>query len=99
VTTTGRLLAYCEARRAVRFTVEPGPAGETEVRLQAYVLPDGRALTAADLAGLAFAVPEPARTRLVWKGEALPSEPVPGAPGAVWIPRTPLRFPEPPEAA
>jgi hypothetical protein len=98
VTTTGRLLAYAEARNAVRITAAPA-GGNTEVRLTAAPLPDGRTLTAADLAGLSFAVPDPARTRIVYSGEALPVQPVPGEPGAVWVPWIPLGFPEPPEAA
>lgn len=98
VTTTGRLLAYCEARRTVRVAAVEDTGEAAEVRLEAGPLPDGRTLTRDDLAGLAFAVSDPGRTRFLYAGAPLSTEPVPGEPGAVWVPRTPLRFPDPPEA-
>jgi hypothetical protein len=99
VTTTGRLLAYVEARRVLRWT-EREDAGALRLDLNAAPLPGGRDLDPADLAGLAFRVPDPSRTTLFWKGSRLLAETLAGHPGILWIPRRPLTFPEsPPDGA
>ncbi len=95
VAATGRLLRYAEARRAVRVSAEATGAG-TRIRLTAGPLPDGRTLTPADLAGLSFRVPDPARVEIRLEEEPVPSAPVPGEAGAVWVPLAPLVFPDPP---
>jgi hypothetical protein len=95
VTTTGRLLAYTEARDAVRL--EPGP-GE-RWNLLASPLPDGRTLQAGDLAGLAFRSAGAGRPEIYFEGQALALEPVPGEARAWWVPVPPLRFPEPPRVS
>ncbi len=96
VTTTGRLLAYAEARDALR--VEQGADGR--VALRADPLPDGRRLAVEDLAGLALRTMAPgAPPEFLFEGRPLAVEPVPGAPGVVRVPLVPLRFPEPPGGA
>ncbi len=98
VIAAARLLRYAEAHRAVRFTAEDRD-GATVIRLAADPLPDGRVLTADDLAGLSFGVPDPARVELLYADRPVAVEPVPGEPGAVWVPLTPLEFPDPPRGA
>jgi hypothetical protein len=94
VTTTGRLLAYAEARDAVRVQ----PAADGRVRLRSEPLPDGRHLTVPDLAGLAFHVGAGPLPEFLYEDRPLPVEPLPGEPGVAWVPRAALRFPEPPGA-
>jgi hypothetical protein len=96
VTTTGRLLAYWEARRALRVQ-EAEEQGQSVVRLEADPLPDGRHVSLEDLTGITLQVPDPKRVRVLWKGTPLAAEPAPGASNAVWIPWKPLVFPEPPK--
>jgi hypothetical protein len=98
VIAAARLLRYAEAHRAVRFTAEDRD-GATVIRLAADPLPDGRVLTAEDLAGLSFGVPDPARVELRYADRPVAVEPVPGEPGAVWVPLTPLEFPDPPRGS
>jgi hypothetical protein len=95
VTTTGRLLAYAEARRALRYRVEEEEA-VTRIRLDADPLPDGRDLDPEDLAGVAFRVSDPKRVEITWRDERLAATPCLEEPGVVWIPWTPLAFPDPP---
>ncbi len=94
VTTTGRLLAYAEARDAIR--VESVVAGR--VRLRAEPLPDGRRLTPEDLAGLAFHVGAGPLPEFLFEDRPLAVELLPGEPGVAWVPRASLRFPELPGA-
>jgi len=98
VLAASRLLRYAEARDAVRVRAA-AEGGKTIIRLAAGPLPDGRALTAPDLAGLSFAVPDPANVEVRFDESPLPVAPVPGQPGAVWVPLEPLVFPEPPREA
>lgn len=98
VTTTSRLLAYWETRRALRVTTSRA-GDDLIVDLAAGPLLDGREMTREDLAGITLFVPEPARTRVRWKGEPVAVEPAPGALPAVWIPWKPLVFPDPPAGA
>jgi hypothetical protein len=98
VIAASRLLRYAEARNAVR--VRPAAEGGTTIiRLTADPLPDGRVLGPGDLAGLSFAVPDPARVEVYLGNARVTVEPVPGEPGAVWVPLPPLVFPEPPREA
>lgn len=92
VTTTGRLLAYAEARDAIR--VEPAAAGR--LCLRAEPLPDGRRVAAEDLRGLAFRVGDGPPPEFLLEDRPIAMESLPGEPGVVWVPRAPLRFPEPP---
>jgi hypothetical protein len=96
VTTTGRLLAYWEARQALRVH-EAGESGEVVVTLDADRLPDGRELAVEDLAGITLRVPDPRRVRVLWKGTPLAVEPSPGGTDTVWVPWKSLVFPEPPK--
>jgi hypothetical protein len=96
VTTTGRLLAYVEARRSLRWTERSTPEGFA-LDLDAAPLADGRIVETQDLAGVAFRVPHPQRTRLRWRGEPLETEHP--EPGVIAVPRKPLWFPDPPPEA
>jgi len=98
VTTTGRLLAYAETRRALQVRGETN-GGHLRLHLQAGPLPDGRAVERKDLAGISLRVEDPALTEVLWDGEPLPVEPVPGERGIVRIPWCPLVFPDPPGGA
>lgn len=95
VTTTGRLLAYCETRDAVRFRVRRDAEGP-RLELSAGPLPDGRRPAAEDLQGLAFAGASGDGWRAVYEDRPVRLEPVPGVPDCVWIPWRPLVFPEAP---
>jgi hypothetical protein len=97
VTTTGRLLAYAEARRALRVRTERG-SGKARVYLEADALPDGREIDTADLAGISLRGADPSAVEVMWRGELLPVERVPGDDRTVWVPWRPLIFPEPPGA-
>jgi hypothetical protein len=95
VATTGRLLAYAEARRVLRVRTERG-SGKDRVHLEASALPDGREIETADLAGISLRVRDPRAVEVMWRGEPLRVERVPGDDRAVWVPWRPLVFPEPP---
>jgi len=95
VTTTGRLLAYSEARDAVRFGVREADGG-LRLDLAAPPLPDGRRLVAEDLRGLSFQGAAGTAVRGFFHDQPIPLEPVPGASGCVWVPWKELRFPEAP---
>jgi len=95
VTTTARLLAYCEAQRALE--VRHSPEGDRDVlHLVLRSLPDGRKLGAEDLSGISFEVPDAARTRVLLNGITLPFEPSSHRPNVLWMPWKPLSFPDPP---
>ena len=91
VTTTSRLLAYMEARAAVRL--RPGGAPGTHV-IDSATLPDGRRLTVQDLAGLSWETSEGVPVSLTLDGETVPLE---RDGRIVRVPFAPLRFPDPPE--
>jgi hypothetical protein len=63
VTTTGRLLAYCEARTAIRVRTNT-EGNRVRVSLTADPLPDGRRLERGDLAGISFRISDPPPNRV-----------------------------------
>jgi hypothetical protein len=91
VTTTRRLLGYCDAVRRVRATFTPGDSVDT-----LDITADG-VLSRSDRQGLTFAVRDPQRTMVRIGGEALPfvqRHLARGAePPSVTIPWTRLEFP------
>ncbi len=74
VTTTQRLLCYCRAREEVSAECRPMPDRSIEIHLH-----HGKAaisdipLEDTDLSGLTFYTPDPARTRIYWKGQEVTS--------------------------
>ncbi|HVQ78199.1 MAG TPA: hypothetical protein VMT79_21970 [Candidatus Binatia bacterium] len=68
VTTTRRALGYCRTAQEVAWAVSVAPDGALHLALRSGSAP---ALSAADLDGLSFYVPDPARVRVTAEGREI----------------------------